>query len=131
MTFICGQNQSKETDLAGHLLRGKKEHLPRRVAVARLKSDLQEHSSLRATYGLFQDAPDHSTYEELEDMAQSRRFWGSLVVAIEPEDTLELQKRKKTRGKRSSGTTTLDLDASQWLKGVNKQGEFDGGLIAK
>ena len=71
------------------------------------------------------------TYEELEDMAQSRRFWRSLVVAIEPEDTLELQKRKKAREKRSSGTTTLDLDASQWLKGVNKQGKFDGGLIAK
>ena len=104
-----------------------------RVAVARLKSDLQEHSSLRTTmsYGLFQDAPDHNTYEELEDMAQSRRFWRSLVVAIEPEDTLELQKGKKAREKRSSGTTTLDLDASQWLKGVNKQGEFDGGLIAK
>jgi hypothetical protein len=64
-------------------------------------------------------------------MAQSRRFWRSLVVAIEPEDTLELQKRKKAREKRSSGTTTLDLDASQWLKGVNKQGKFDGGLIAK
>ena len=105
--------------------------MPRRVAVARLKSDLQEHSSLRTTYGLFQDAPDHSTYEELEDMAQSRRFWRSLVVAIEPEDTLELQKRKKAREKRSSGTTTMDLDASQWLKGVNKQGKFDGGLIAK
>ena len=53
------------------------------------------------------------------------------MVAIEPEDTLELQKRKKARKTRSSGTTTLDLDASQWLKGVNKQGEFDGGLIAK
>ena len=92
-----------------------------------LKSDLQEHSSLimRTTYGLFQDAPDHSTYEELEleDMAQSRRFWRSLVVAIEPEDTLELQKRKKAREKRSSGTKPLDLDASQWLKGVNKQGK--------
>ena len=82
--------------------------------------------------GLFQDAPDHNTFEELEDMAQSRRFWRSLVVAIEPEDTLELlQKRKKARKTRSSGTTTLDLDASQWLKGVNKQGKFDGGLIAK
>ena len=53
------------------------------------------------------------------------------MVAIEPEDTLELQKRKKARKARSSGTTTLDLDASQWLKGVNKQGKFDGGLIAK
>ena len=40
-------------------------------------------------------------------------------------------KRKKAREKRSSGTTSLDLDASQWLKGVNKQGKFDGGLIAK
>ena len=116
---------------AGHLLREKEEHLPRRVAVGRLKSDLQEHNSLRTTYGLFQDAPDHNTFEELEDMAQSRRFWRSLVVAIEPEDTLELQKRKKARKTRSSGTTTLDLDASQWLKGVNKQGKFDGGLIAK
>ena len=53
------------------------------------------------------------------------------MVAIEPEDTLELQKRKKVREKRSSGTTSLDLDASQRLKGVNKQGKFDGGLIAK
>ena len=53
------------------------------------------------------------------------------MAAIEPEDTLELQKKKKVRGKRCSGTTTLDLDASQWLKGVNKQGKFDGGLIAK
>ena len=59
------------------------------------------------------------------------RFWRSLVVKIEPEDKLELQKRKKARKTRSSGTTTLDLDASQWLKGVNKQGKFDGGLIAK
>ena len=55
------------------------------------------------------------------DMAQSRRFWRSLVVTIEPEDTLELQKRKKARKTRSSGTTTLDLDASQWLKGRSKQ----------
>ena len=90
-----------------------------------------EIRELRTTEGLFQDAPDHSTFEELEDMAQSRRFWRSLVVAIEPEDTLELQKRKKARKTRSSGTTTLDLDASQWLKGVNKPGKFDGGLIAK
>ena len=88
---------------AGHLLREKEEHLPRRVAVARLKSDLQEHNSLRTTSGLFQDAPDHSTFEELEDMAQSRRFWRSLVVAIEPEDTLELQKRKKARKQRAQG----------------------------
>ena len=128
---IVARIRARRLTWAGHLLREKEEHLPRRVAVARLKSDLQEHSSLRTTYGLFQDAPDHSTYEELEDMAQSRRFWRSLVVAIEPEDTLELQKRKKAREKRSSGTTTLDLDASQWLKGVNKQGKFDGGLIAK
>ena len=53
------------------------------------------------------------------------------MVAIEPEDTLELQKRKKARGERNSGTTTPDLDASRWLKGVNKQGKFDGGLLAK
>ena len=65
---------------------------------------------------------------ELEDMAQSRRFWRSLVVAIEPEDTPELQNRKKAREKRSSGTTTLDLDASQWLKGVNKQ-PYSGSLM--
>ena len=53
-------------------------------------------------------------------------------IIIEPEDTLELQKRKKARKTRSSGPTdTMDLDASQWLKGVNKQGKFDGGLIAK
>ena len=53
------------------------------------------------------------------------------MVAIEPEDTLELQKRKKARKTKSSVTTTLDLDASQWLKGVNKQRKFYGGLIAK
>ena len=53
------------------------------------------------------------------------------MVKLEPEDKLELQKRKKTRKTRSSGTTTLDLEASQWLKGENKQGKFDGGLIAK
>ena len=35
-----------------------------------------------STYGMFQDAPDHNTFEELEDMAQNRRFWRSLVVAI-------------------------------------------------
>jgi hypothetical protein len=95
--------------------------LPRRVAVARLKSDLQEHSSLRTTDGLFQDAPYHNTFEELEDMAQSRRFWRSLVVAIEPEDTLELQKRKKARKTRSSGTTTLDLDAAPAMVERSKQ----------
>ena len=92
--------------------------MPRRIAVARLRSDLQEHNSLRTTYGLFQDAPDHNTFEELEDMAQSRRFWRSLVVRIEPNDTLELRRRKEARKTRSSGTTTLDLGASQWLKGV-------------
>ena len=47
------------------------------------------------------------------------------MVAIEPEDTLELQKRKKARK-----TSAMDLDASEWLKGVNKQGKFDGKLIA-
>ena len=47
------------------------------------------------------------------------------MVAIEPDlarghigTTQELQKRKKARKTRSSGTTTLDLDASQWLKGL-------------
>ena len=67
----------------------------------------------------------------MEDMAQSQRFWRSLVVVIEPEDTLELQEKKKARKTRSSGTTTLDLDASQWWKGVNKQEKFDEGLVAK
>ena len=66
---------------------------------------------------------------ELKDMAQSRRFWRSLVVANEPKDTLELQKRKKARKTRSLGTTTLDLDASPWLKGANKQGKFDACLM--
>ena len=94
---IVARIRARGLTWAGHLLRGKEEHLPRRVAVARLKSDLQEHSSLGTTNGLPQDAPDHSTYGGLEDMAQSRRFWGSLVVAIEPEDTLELQKTKKVR----------------------------------
>ena len=66
-------------------------------------------------------------------MAQSRRFWRSPVVAIEPEDTPELRKRKKARKTRSSGTTPLDLDTSRWLKGLNRDshGKFDGGLIAK
>ena len=92
---IVAKIRARRLTWAGHLLREKEEHLPRRVAVARLKRDLQEHSSLRTTYGLFQDAPDHSTFGELEDMAQSRRFRRSLVVAIEPKDTLELQKRKQ------------------------------------
>ena len=65
-------------------------------------------------------------------MAHSRSFWRSLVVAIELDDTLELQRRKKARKTRSSGaTSTMDLDASQWLKGLNKQGKFDGGLITE
>ena len=40
---------------------------------------------------------------------------------------------KKEAGEENKefGTTTLDLDASQWSKGVNKHGKFDGGLIAK
>ena len=51
------------------------------------------------------------------------------MVAIEPEDTLELQKRKKAWKTRSSGaTSTMDLDASQRLKGVNKEDKFNGGL---
>ena len=73
------------------------------MAIARLQEDLQEHRSLRSTTGLFQDAPDHKSFEELEDMAHNRGFWRSLVVAIEPEDTLELQRRKKSRRTRSSG----------------------------
>ena len=98
---IVARIRARRLTWAGHLLRDSEEHLPRRVAVARLKSDLQEHSSLRTTDGLFQDAPDHNTFEELEDMAQSRRFWRSLVVAIEPEDTLELQKGRM-RGKQEA-----------------------------
>ena len=72
---------------------------------------------------MFQDAPDHGTFGELEDMAQRPRFWRSLVVAIEPEDTytLALQRRKKARKTRSLGTTTLDLDTSQWLIKRSKQ----------
>ena len=63
-----------------HLLHEKEEHLPRRVVVARLLGDLQEHNSLRTTSGVFQDldAPEHSTFEESEDVAQRRRFWRSL-----------------------------------------------------
>ena len=54
------------------------------------------------------------------------------MAAIEPDDTLELQRRKKARKTRSSGATSImDLDASQWLKGVNEEGKFDGGLVAK
>ena len=98
--------------------------------------DLQEHSSLSATTGLFQDAPDHMSFEELKELAQDRKLWRALRTGrhtgIEPEDTLELQRRKKaTKTRRSGPTNTMDLDASQWLKGVNKQGRFDGGLIAK
>ena len=70
-------------------------------------------------------------FEELEDMAQSRSLWRSFVVKVKPEDTLKLHKRKKAKKARSSGTTLLNLDASQWLKGVNRQGKFDRGLIAK
>ena len=44
---------------------------------------------------MFQHAPDHNTFEELEDMAQNRRFWRSLVVAIEPEATLKLSTKKE------------------------------------
>ena len=81
---------------------------------------------------MFQDAPDHKSFEELKELAQDRKLWRALVVAIEAEDTLELQKRKKARKTRSSGaTSTMDLDAPQWLKGVNKGGKFDGGLVAK
>ena len=68
----------------------------------------------------------------MKELAQDRKLWRALVVEIEPGDTLELHKRKKARKIRSSGaTSTMDIDASQWLKGVNKQGKFDGGLIAK
>ena len=129
---IVARIRARRLTWAGHLLREKDTHLPRRVAIARLQKDLQEHSSLSATTGLFQDAPDHMSFEELKELAQDRKLWRALVAAIEPEDTLELQKRKKARKTRSSGPTdTMDLDASQWLKGVNKQGKFDGGLIAK
>ena len=54
------------------------------------------------------------------------------MVAIEPEDTLELRTQKEEgEENKELRDHKLDLDASQWLKGVNKQGKFDGGLIAK
>ena len=37
------------------------------------------------------------------ELAKNRKLWRDLVVAIEPEDTLELQRRKKSRRTRSSG----------------------------
>ena len=82
-------------------------------------------TNMKSQFNIDADAVD-------DEEAQDRKLWRALVAAIEPEDTLELQKRKKARKTRSSGPTdTMDLDASQWLKGVNKQGKFDGGLIAK
>ena len=54
------------------------------------------------------------------------------MVAIEPEDTPELQKGR-TRGKQEAqGPQQWILTLlEQWLKEVNNQGKFDGGLIAK
>ena len=49
----------------------------------------------------------------------------------QPEDTLELQKKEEGETNKELRTTTLDLDASKWLKGVNKQGKSNGGLITK
>ena len=101
---IVARIKARRLTWAGHLLREKEEHLPRRVAVARLKSDLQERGSLRTTYGMFQDAPDHNTFEEpigLENMAQSRRFWRCLVVAIEPRTHWNYKKGRR-RGKQGA-----------------------------
>ena len=47
---IVARIRARRLIWAGHLLREKEEHLPKRVAVARLKSDLQEHSSLRTDH---------------------------------------------------------------------------------
>ena len=119
------------SELEGKLV-GKRERQSFEIT---LQKDLQEHSSLSATTGLFQDAPDHKSFEELKELAQDRKLWRTFVVAIKSADTLvELEKRKKARKTRSSGATnTMDLDASQWFKGVNKERKFDGGLrmIAK
>ena len=41
------------------------------------------------------------------------------------------KKKEGEENKKLRATDTMDLDASQWLKGVDKQGKFDGGLIAK
>ena len=62
------------------------------MAIARLQKDLQEHKSLRTT-----TASDHRPFEELKEIAQDQKLskiWRGLVVAIEPEDTLELRRRK-------------------------------------
>ena len=90
---IVARIRAKRLTWAGH-----QTHLSRRVAIARLQKDLQEHSSLRTTTWLFQelDAPDHKAFEELKELKE-----------------LELQKRKKLRKARSSGATnTMDHDAS-------------------
>ena len=119
---IVARIRARRLIWAGHLLREKEEHLPKRVAVARLKSDLQEHSSLRTTYGLSQDAPDLNTFGELEDKAQSRRFWRSLVVAIEPEDTLELQKGRM-RGKQGAREPQIGSWRFSMVERSNETGE--------
>ena len=58
--------------------------------------------------------------------------WRRPVVEIEPEDTLELQKKeesdenKKLRSHKCNGSWS-----SQWMKGVNRHRKFDGGLITE
>ena len=94
---------------AGHLLWEKDTHLPRRVAIARLQKDLQEHSSLSATTGLFQDAPDHMSFEELKELAQDRKLWRALVAARAGRHTGTTKKKegeenKKLRAHRHNGS---------------------------
>ena len=46
-------------------------------------------------------APDHRSFEELKDLAQDQKSLRGLVVAIEPKNTLELQKNEEDKKLRS------------------------------
>ena len=55
---LVARIRARRLTWAGHLLPAKEEHLPRRMALAQLQSDMERHTCLGTTTDLFQDAPD-------------------------------------------------------------------------
>ena len=121
---LVARIRARRLTWAGHLLRAKEKYLPRRIALAQLQPDMERHTCLGTTTGLFQDAPERKSIPEMVVLARDRTGWRRRVEHIEPEDTLAIQRRKKDRSRRNRGTSAMDLDAATWLKGVNEEGKF-------
>lgn len=114
---IMGCVRARRLVWLGKLLREEDTFLARRVALA----ELQQCAPRGLAGGIFQDAPDFGTPEELIGYAQDREYWGGLVQTMYP------PYGRRKRG--AAANTTYNNDIDMELHNKYMQRKADGILL--